>query len=446
MSQDHRQLDSSLICRVILPLIQSNPSVSIPVLQGAVQALQSCFPDTICDLRVKLYYEGHLMVRDCCMFDKVFWAFLSCVEAFKHCKPFVFVDSTHLYSKYGGVLLIAVAKDGNSNILPISFAIVESESTESWSFFLTNLRRHVTPQDGLLVISDRSQAIKAALAFDDSGWHPPRAFHDYCIRHMTVNFMSRFKLAEGKRYLINAAYSPSQAGFEWYMDVLRGVSLAMADWAGHFRKEIWLQHCDSGRRFSHMTTNLSECINAVLKGTRYLPISAVIRITYERLQKLFVTKGREAQSQLVAGNRFSQRLLVAIEKNRKGIPKMHVTHCDRWASVFVVEELEPFEVAGCTAASIEWVPYVNPIYRQEAVFKVYEMEFPPIPNESLWSEWHGTMMCPNLTMRQKATRRPVSTRFRNDMDDVEHQEKRCALCRQVGHTRRGCPNQPTGDA
>ncbi|RYR74388.1 hypothetical protein Ahy_A02g009081 [Arachis hypogaea] len=37
MSQDHRQLDSSLICKVILLLIQSNPSVSIPVLQGAVQ-------------------------------------------------------------------------------------------------------------------------------------------------------------------------------------------------------------------------------------------------------------------------------------------------------------------------------------------------------------------------------------------------------------------------
>ncbi|RYR12050.1 hypothetical protein Ahy_B04g069565 [Arachis hypogaea] len=32
MSQDHRQLDSSLICKVILPLIQSNPSVSFPVL------------------------------------------------------------------------------------------------------------------------------------------------------------------------------------------------------------------------------------------------------------------------------------------------------------------------------------------------------------------------------------------------------------------------------
>ncbi|XP_016165251.1 uncharacterized protein LOC107607867 [Arachis ipaensis] len=382
MSQDHRQLDSSLICRVILPLIQSNPSVSILVLQGAVQAsyhfkpsyrkvwmakqkaiaqiygdweesynkvpkllqaLQSYFPGTICDLRVKPFYDGHLLVRDCSMFDKVFWSFPSCVEAFKHCKPFVSVDGTHLYGRYDGVLLIAMAQDGNSNILPIAFAIVESESIESWSFFLINLRRHVTPQDSLLVISDRSQAIKAALSSDDGGWHPSRAYHAYCIRHMAANFMTRFKSAEGKRYLINAAYSPSQAGYEWYMDALRGVSPTMVDWAGHFRKEIWLQHCDNGCRFGHMTTNLSECINAVLKGTWYLLISAIVRIAYERLQKLFVTNGREAQSQLAAGCRFSQKLLAAIEKSREGISKMRVTHCDRRASVFVVEELEPFE-------------------------------------------------------------------------------------------------------
>ncbi|XP_057734864.1 uncharacterized protein LOC130950383 [Arachis stenosperma] len=256
MSQDHHQLDSSLICRVILLLIQSNPSVSIQVLQGA--ALQSCFSGTICDLPVKPFYDRHLLIRDCSMFNKVFWAFPSCVEAFKHCNPFVSVDSTHLYGRYDGVLLIALAQDGNSNILPIAFGIVESESTESWSFFLTNLRCHSTPQDGLLVISDRSQSFKAALSFDDSGWHPPRAFHAYCIRHMATNFMTRFKSVEGKRYLINASYSPSKAGYEWYMDALRGVSPSMVDWAGHFRKEIWLQHCDSGKRFGHMTTNMSE--------------------------------------------------------------------------------------------------------------------------------------------------------------------------------------------
>ncbi|XP_025647160.1 uncharacterized protein [Arachis hypogaea] len=234
-----------------------------------LQTLHNCFPNTLCDLRVKPFYNGHLLVRDCSMFDKVFWSFPLCVEAFKHYKSFVSVDGTHLYSRYGGVLLIAVAQDGNSNILPIAFAIVESESTESWSFFLTNLRRHVIPQDDLLVISDRSQAIKAALSAEDSGWTPPRAYHVYCIRHMAANFMTWF--------------NPSKAGYEWYMDALRGVSPTMVDWASRFRNDIWLQHCDSGRQFGHMTTNLSECINAVLKGTWYLPISAIMRITYERL-------------------------------------------------------------------------------------------------------------------------------------------------------------------
>ncbi|XP_029145252.1 uncharacterized protein [Arachis hypogaea] len=179
-----------------------------------------------------------------------------------------------------------------------------------------------------------------------------------------------------------------------------------------------------------MTTNSSECINVVLKGTRYLLISAIVHITYERLQKLFVTKGREAQSKMAAGNRFSQRLLAAIEKNREGIPKMCVTHCDRRASVFVVEELEPFEgwsqgsfrvwlsegtcdcglfqflyypcrhaLAGCVAASIEWAPYVHPVYKQEAVFKVYEMEFSLISDKSLWPEWYGTSIFPSLPRR-----------------------------------------------
>ncbi|XP_025702506.1 uncharacterized protein [Arachis hypogaea] len=194
-----------------------------------LQALQSCFPGTICDFCVKPFYDGHLLVHDCSMFDKVFWSFSSCVEAFMHCKPFVSIDGTHLYGRYGGVLLIAVAQDENSNIMPISFAITDSESTESWSFFLTNLRRHVTSQDGLLVISDKFQAIKAALSTDESGWHPPKAYHAYCIRHVAANFMTRFKSAEGKRYLINAAYSSSKAGYEWYMDALRGVSPTMVE-------------------------------------------------------------------------------------------------------------------------------------------------------------------------------------------------------------------------
>ncbi|KAL4381816.1 hypothetical protein AHAS_Ahas04G0171300 [Arachis hypogaea] len=46
---------------------------------------------------------------------------------------------------------------------------------------------------------------------------------------------------------------------------------------------------------------------------------------------------------MAVDNQFSQWLLAAVEKNKKKIPKMHVTYCNRRTSVFVVEELEPFE-------------------------------------------------------------------------------------------------------
>lgn len=40
---------------------------------------------------------------------------------------------------------MVVAQNGNRNIFPIAFALVEGETREAWSFFLRNLRMHVTP-------------------------------------------------------------------------------------------------------------------------------------------------------------------------------------------------------------------------------------------------------------------------------------------------------------
>ncbi|XP_016178595.1 uncharacterized protein LOC107621064 [Arachis ipaensis] len=346
MSQDHAQLDSGLICKVVLPMIKTDPLVSIPVLQSVVhqsyhfkpsyrkvwmanqkaiakiygdwkesynrilallQALQECLPGTIHECNDVPYYNGDMVDGEWSQFDKVFWIFPPCIEAFKHCKLFVSMDGTHLYGKYGGVLLISVA------------------------------------QDGILIISDRSQAIRAALNAPHNGWHPPSAYHAYRIRYMASNFNSRFKSTEGKRYLINAAYSLSKEGCDWYLDALGTLSREMVDWALRFRKELWLQHCDEGRRYGHMTTNLSECINAMLKGTRNLPMAAIVRATYERLQQLFVRKGREALAQLQGRQIHSQRLLEAIDKNRESLPMLRVTHCDRRTSVFSVKEMEPLD-------------------------------------------------------------------------------------------------------
>ncbi|XP_025664667.1 uncharacterized protein [Arachis hypogaea] len=128
-------------------------------------------------------------------------------------------------------LLLAIAQDGNSNILPVAFALVEGENAESWAFFLSHLCQHVTPQEGILVISDRHNGIKAALEAPDSGWLPPHAYRAYCIQHVTANFALSFKGQDARRLLVNAAYAKTEAEFDYWVDIMRIENPAMCDWA-----------------------------------------------------------------------------------------------------------------------------------------------------------------------------------------------------------------------
>ncbi|KAL0392720.1 UNVERIFIED_CONTAM: hypothetical protein Sradi_2494800 [Sesamum radiatum] len=58
----------------------------------------------------------------------VFWAFKLCIEVFQFCRKIVSVDGTHLYTKYKHKMLIATAMDGNQQVLPLAFAIVDEET------------------------------------------------------------------------------------------------------------------------------------------------------------------------------------------------------------------------------------------------------------------------------------------------------------------------------
>ena len=70
-------------------------------------------------------YEGTALLR------YVYWAFAPCIAAFQYCRPVISIDGTHLYGKYKGVLMIAMATDTNQKVLPLAFAVVDKESGAS---------------------------------------------------------------------------------------------------------------------------------------------------------------------------------------------------------------------------------------------------------------------------------------------------------------------------
>ncbi|XP_050290201.1 uncharacterized protein LOC126728421 [Quercus robur] len=128
-----------------------------------------------------------------CIFNSAFWAFSLCIRGFKHCRPVISIDATHLYGKYKGKLLIAMAKDGNNEVYPLIFSVVESESTETWGWFLACLLTYVIDRTNLCIISNRHREIQSC--FDDTtrGYlQLPLTHHQYCLCHLVSNINTNF--------------------------------------------------------------------------------------------------------------------------------------------------------------------------------------------------------------------------------------------------------------
>ena len=123
---------------------------------------------------------------------RVFWCFPQCVAAFKHCRPVMSVDATFLTGTYKGTLMVAVAIDAEDQLIPIAFAVTEGENNSSWSWFITNVRRHVIgPERRICMISDRHQGLLNAAREELQGFPP--LVHRWCMRHFAANVWRRQK-------------------------------------------------------------------------------------------------------------------------------------------------------------------------------------------------------------------------------------------------------------
>ncbi|RYQ90007.1 hypothetical protein Ahy_B09g096339 isoform A [Arachis hypogaea] len=148
ISSDHRSLDYHVIATFIMPMVRANTSVNIKVLLNAraahfgfrptyrrvwmakqkavaiiygdwdesynelprwVLGVQLTMPGSVAVLRTCPVRVGGQLDKSHAYFHRLFWTFPPCIEAFRHCKPLVSIDGTHLYGKYGGTLLVAIA-------------------------------------------------------------------------------------------------------------------------------------------------------------------------------------------------------------------------------------------------------------------------------------------------------------------------------------------------
>ncbi|XP_052623600.1 uncharacterized protein LOC111881138 [Lactuca sativa] len=365
-----------------------------------------------------------------------FWAFAPSIKGFHYCRPVISIDGTHLYGKYKGKMLIAMGVDD---------------------------------REGICLISDRHGGILKAVNEHGSPWLEPRGFHRYCLRHFISNFYDKFRNSELKALAYRAGSQNQIRKFNSIMEEIGKLNPRAREWLESHPLNRWTLAHDGGRRYGLLTTNLSEIFNSVLKGARFLPITACVQLTFYRMVHYFDVRHPLGSSSQANGDTHTPHVVVKqvalMAKasarslrsfNREKCIFELITQKGRNVQVVNLEQKtctcgkwEVFKypcshvLSACAKLSLNSWQYVDKCYSIEYYCATWASEFSPLPHEVYWPQSPFNELLPNLELLRNKKGRPRSTRLKNGMDIKEGRNVNlCGICRQPGHNRKRCPSMP----
>ncbi|XP_057739755.1 uncharacterized protein LOC130956788 [Arachis stenosperma] len=133
-----------------------------------------------------------------CIFQRIYVCLEACKQSFQHCRSFIGLDGCFLKTPQGGQLFTAIGWDPNDQILPIAYAVVEAETKDSWTWFLSHLAFDVglEKMERSTFMSDQQKGLLPA--YDEV---IPGVDNRFGVRHLYNNFRKRFSGLQLKKLM-----------------------------------------------------------------------------------------------------------------------------------------------------------------------------------------------------------------------------------------------------
>ena len=132
------------------------------------------------------------------------------------------------------------------------------------------------------------------------------------MRHLASNFMNRLKDKTLKNLVCKATLATKVRKFNKHMDTIERINLEAQQWLEAIPFEKWALSHDGGQRYRIMTPNMSEVFNSVLKGTRSLSVTALVKFTFFRLKMYFVAKREQGYNRLASNEQLLHMLMLRL--------------------------------------------------------------------------------------------------------------------------------------
>ncbi|KAA0056076.1 MuDRA-like transposase [Cucumis melo var. makuwa] len=393
--------------------VRGSPEESYNLLRRYGEALKFTNPGTI----------FHMELEDDRLFKYLFMAVGACVRGFLNCiRPVIVMDGTFLKNKYRGQLIVTVCLDGNNQIYPLAFGVVDGETDDLIQWFLEKLKGAIGEVPNLGFVTDR----KTCFAKNISSVFPS-AFHGLCVQHLSQNLHDKYKNDTVATLFYNASRTYRESMF---VEAWRHL-LAFSNGSGKYLNDVgiarWSRvHCP-GRRYNMMTTNIVESMNSILKEPRDFPIASFLENVRALLQRWFWDRREEGIKVTSTLTKWTE---LVIQKKQEGALTMKVNPIDCYQ--FHVKDLDKEEVVNlqtkectCKEFQAEQLPCSHAIAaaRDQAVYQV--------GNQSDWKTSedyvHMTVLPPKVVKR---VGRPKKKRIPS-VGEAPKLHK-CGRCKQIG--------------
>ncbi|XP_021767694.1 uncharacterized protein LOC110732089 [Chenopodium quinoa] len=295
----------------------------------------------------------------------------------------------------------AVGRDGNDQMYPISWAVVEGENNTSWEWFLNNLSKSLKLGDGIL------RGVSVTL---------PQAEHRHCAIHIFSNWHKNFRGDEMKLMFWSCAKLYSEAD---YRDSLKNLEIANAAAAAAFKSYNPYVFCraflKTDVKADAITSNMADTFNGYIINAREKHLLYMLEDIRGALMRRLVIKRQEME-------KWKSVLCPRIQKKLES-EKGEAANCEVIPSsqtVFQVSHIldtmyVDLEKRICTrrkwymcgipcchaVAAIYFFhkkaeDYVDECYKKEMYLKTYGNSIPPIEGERHWPQSELSMDPPPI--------------------------------------------------
>ncbi|XP_059626164.1 uncharacterized protein LOC132269126 [Cornus florida] len=392
-------------------------------------------------------------------FQRIFICYAAVKKGFRYgCRPFLGVDGCFLKGAYGGHLLSVVAYDGNDQMFPVAIAVVETETKDSWSWFMTELMEAVGPHFDITFMSDRQKGL--VNNFDTILYG---AEHRFCVRHLYENFKLKYRGQNLKNEVWEAAQSYTEADFELHMNKIKEMNARAYEWLRRVPPNVWTRSsfgCHS--KTALVINNMCESWNEVILPARDKSILYMLEWIRKHLMLRFKKKRDFINSKC---GLLCPDIQEKINKRKRSarICKVHYAGDDKYevecrgiseavnigkntctCRIWDVCGIPYNHAIACIFARRELPEiYVDSYYHRDTYLKTYENLIYPIPIRRLLSSEPIDPLLP-LTYR-KPIGRPKKARNKKSDDPStsttlikSRPQLQCSRCNDYGHHTRTC--------